>query len=348
MSIFERSRKTSEGRQDSSRIRARLYARVDPRATFGPFIQTRYKEYYFASEATSLPIDIGICDGRSPFGEEAWQECAWHHFLFPSDCIESIRTQRNFSIGPNIPLAPIFGPARPKFERAVLAERWIVADSEWNKSALLQCFPELDTSRIAVIPIYVGDHFRIVRMQPRTEFVVGCVGYPDDKSEIKNLDAVLTLARRRRDWVFEFIVNRSEVPDSFTELPNVRLHLNVANHHVPEIMKHWSCYLGISKRERGPATIQEANTMGCPTVCANHTGYACFHPLVPLDLPPFEPLSPTHIRYVEDVLADVAANRDSYLERAAYNREAFWLTQTSERITRLWKQLFLEAAANSS
>ena len=329
-----------------SRLTVNLYSRLDPEAVWGPHIQSRYKQLYFASQALELPVDITIQDGREDRTLDNFDRYDWNHFLFPSDCIEEIRSRSNFSIGPNIPLAPIFGPARPHFERSVLAGRWIVADSEWNKSALLECFPELNPDRIVVIPVYVGNQFRTVRMKPRDDFTVGCVGYPDDKSAIKNLDAILTLARHHPEWRFELVVNRDEAPAEYFALPNLTVYLNVDNAGIPEIMKFWSCYLGIAKRERGPATIQEANTMGCPTVCADHTGYACFRPLIPLQLPPFVDLDDSHLRLIEDTLAHVAANRDAILARAEHARETFWQNHTSEKTTRQWKRFFLTAASN--
>ena len=325
--------------------RVNLFGRLEEDTIQGPHIQGRYKREYYASRALDIPVSIKMHDGRHADIAALFEDAHWNHFLFPSDCAPAIRGRRNFSIGPNIPLAPIFGPAHPKFERSVLQDRWIVADSAWNKDALLQCFPELDPQRIVIIPIYVGDHFRETSMDSREQFTVGCVGYPDDQSNIKNLDAVLTLARMRPDWRFEIICNRKVVPQAYRELANIKVFLLVENENSPEIMKKWSCYLGISKCERGPATIQEANTLGCPTVCANHTGYACFNPLVRLELPPFVPLNDEHLRYIEKSLSEVENNRARFLRLADKTRTEYWSLRTPELITRKWKGLFHELAA---
>ena len=172
-------------------------------------------------------------------------------------------------------------------------------------------------------------------------FTIGCVGYSNDKFNIKNLDVIADLANRRPTWNFELIINRDNFPESFQDASNIRVHTQISNEKIPKIMARWSCYLGLSKRERGPATIQEANALGCPTVCANHTGYACFQPLVPLDLPPFVDLSRAHIWHIEETLVKIEKNRSFYLDQANQRRKNYWSTQTPENTTHKWKSFLL-------
>jgi hypothetical protein len=332
---------------DNQVVSVKFFGRLED-VVRGPHIQGRYKKKYFASEALDVPVSIDLFDGRDASVEQIFNKGHWNHFLFPSDCVGAIAGRYNFSVGPNIPLSPIFGPEHPKFHKPILNDRWVVADSQWNKEALLECFPEISPDKVVVIPIYVGDHFRNTRMQPRDVFTVGCVGYPNDKANIKNLDAVLALARRRPEWRFELVVNRDHVPEVYNSIQNIRVFLDVENQNLALIMKKWSCYLGISKRERGPATIQEASTMGCPTVCSNHTGYACFRPLIPLKLPPFLPLEEPHIRYIEETLSMIAGNRQKFMAMAEKARATFWSLQTPEVITRSWKEFFRDRATEAS
>ena len=158
---------------------------------------------------------------------------------------------------------------------------------------------------------------------------------------------MLSLAKRRPEWNFELIANRDSVPEYYAHIQNLKVFLEVSNAQMPKIMRKWSCYLGLSKRERGPATIQEANALGCPTVCANHTGYACFKPLVPLELPPFSALDENHLKYIDRTLADVSENHIDYLNMADRARRSFWSTQTPEHITHKWKAFFLKCLGDT-
>ncbi|MFW6312238.1 MAG: hypothetical protein ACOC1K_08410 [Nanoarchaeota archaeon] len=67
-------------------------------------------------------------------------------------------------------------------------------------------------------------------------------------------------------------------------------------------------YLSISKRERGPATLQEARVVGIPTMTPNHTGYSEFNPLFPLDIEPYKKLDKRDIDQIVSGIREVKKN----------------------------------------
>lgn len=285
----------------------------------GPIIQTNFKKKYFKRDIKAYNIvfnsDIQYYD--------------WAHILNPT-VINKQGT--NISIGPNIFLKKDL----PVWCR----DKHVVADSEWMKSHLIEKY-DINSNLIDVIPVYVAEEFYTTMPEQRDEFTVGVVGYYQD-NDIKNFSSLPKICSHFPDIRFEIMSsrNKNQFPDFLQNIPNLHF-LNIPHENIHEYMKYWDCYLGLSKRERGPAVVQELRVVGIPTICANHTGYKEFKPLIPLDIMPFEQHSNGDIDLYIDSIKDVIINNSKYRKLALEDKEDFWNKEKSTMmVSKKWEDFF--------
>lgn len=310
----------------------------------GSCIQSNYKKRYFhLHNKTNLKFNYLQHNKVELIPPDSFMKKSWIHVLFPHQIDKLISHDGNFSIGPNIGWCKQLGSLSLEFNLNMLRNRYIVADSEWNKEAIIHCFGKYinKPERIHVIPVYIGQHWNKIPYTPRNKFTVGMVGY-FSVSPVKNLHVITEFAKKRPDWNFEVIINfgESRIPQEIKRQRNIKIFSQKTNEEVAKIAKNWSCYLGISMAERGPATIQEMNVMGVPTVCANHTGYKSFSPLIPLELKAFKHLQDKDKRMVYNTLVQVYNERDKILKMAKDRKEEYWQERTPEVITKKWMNFF--------
>lgn len=181
----------------------------------------------------------------------------------------------------------------------------------------------IDKNLISVIPIYVSEEFYTTIPEQQENFTVGIVGYYQD-DDIKNFSSLPQICKAFPNVRFEVLSsrNKEQFPQFLRSISNLHF-LNVPHEHVHEYMKYWDCYLGLSKRERGPAVIQELRVLGIPTICANHTGYKEFKSMIPLDIEPFKQHSDNDISLFVDAIKDIKINSDSYRKKALEDKEQF-------------------------
>lgn len=285
----------------------------------GPIIQTEYKKYYFNRDIKDLNILFN----------SKLNSVDWIHILNPS---VNIRDQKNVSIGPNIFLKEGL-PNWCKGKR-------VVADSEWMKGYISDK-NNIKLDLISVIPVYVSEDFYDTIPEKREYFTVGIVGYYQD-NDIKNFSALVKICSALPNIRFEILSsrNKEQFPHFLRYVPNLHF-FNVEHDKVHEYMKYWDCYLGMSKMERGPAVIQELKVLGIPTICANHTGYKEFKPMVPLDIEPFKELSDRDVSLFIDTIKDINTHNTKYREEALKEKDRFWNTEKSTKnISKKWENFF--------
>lgn len=284
----------------------------------GPIIQTEFKKKYFSRDIKSFNI-IWNSNLRTD----------WIHILNPG---VNKREQLNVSIGPNI----FLNQDLPYWCK----NKYVVADSEWMKEHISDLY-RIDRNKISVVPIYVSEEFYNTNPEKREHFTVGVVGYYQD-NDVKNFTSLVKICSALPNVRFEVLSsrNKEQFPNFLRYIPNLHF-LNVPHDKVHEYMMYWDCYLGMSKRERGPAVIQELRVLGIPTICANHTGYKEFKPLIPLDIQPFKQHSDGDISLFVDAIKDVKINNDRYREMALEDKKFFWATEKSTKnVSKKWENFF--------
>jgi hypothetical protein len=106
-------------------------------------------------------------------------------------------------------------------------------------------------------------------------------------------------------------------------------------------MKTWHGYIGLSKRERGPAALQELKVLGIPTICPLHTGYKEFNPLIGLNIDPYKSHNESDINQYVNAINSLQNNFDYYFELAQIEKERFWREEkSSQKISKLWETFF--------
>lgn len=316
----------------------------------GPWIQGNYKKKFFDIYSKDIPLKVAFHDSKRNIKKRPTK---YFHCLFPHD-LNNYYGHDNFSLGPNIAYCMKLGGMKPEFDKKILVGRQIIADSYWNKAALCECF-DLDPALITIITTYIDEGFYKAKIKHNKRFTVGLVGYPGrlsgGLSNIKNINIVKNLAPIFKNWKFEICCSAGReremeyLHSSYKRHRNVEIKV-VPHKEMPDVMSRWHCYLGVSKAERGPTTIQEATALGCVTVCSNHTGYADFDPVVPMDIEPFKDIRVHSPRFdvVVDSLRYVYANFDDLFKESQIKRRFFWENRNPRVITYKWKKFLYENA----
>lgn len=284
----------------------------------GPIIQTKNKQKYFKEHITNFDIHFGNC--KSP---------SWTHTLNPHFKPVS---GTNVSIGPNIDLKlGVPGQYRNKN---------IVADSIWMKNYLIDKF-DINENQISIIPIYVTEDFYNTKLEQNEQFTLGAVGYYQN-NDIKNISSLIPLCKQFPDIRFELLSsrNKNKFPSQFQNIPNLHFY-NIPHEEVVSRMKTWHGYIGMSKRERGPAVLQELKVLGVPTICPLHTGYKEFGPLLGVNVQPLKSHSTYDINKYILAINTLRNNYDYYSNLALVEKERFWKEEKSvEIVSRKWEQFF--------
>jgi len=285
----------------------------------GPIIQTEFKKFYFKRDIQKFNILFN----------STIRSADWTHVLNPGT---HVKDHVNVSIGPNIFLKQD-PPYWCKGKR-------VVVDSEWMKEHISTKY-KIDTSLISIIPVYVSEDFYNTIPERKEQFTIGIVGYYQD-DDIKNFTSLVKICSFLPNIRFEVLSsrNKDQFPNFLRHIPNLHF-LNVPHNKVHECMKYWDGYIGMSKRERGPAVIQELRVLGIPTICSNHTGYKEFSPMIPLDIEPFKSHSDSDISLIVDAIKDLQQNIESYRERALKEKKEFWEKEKSTKIvSKKWENFF--------
>lgn len=313
----------------------------------GPSLQSTYKAKFFGMYSNDIPIDVEF-KIHGPGNFNGFENKPFH-CLFPSEMGGFINTCKNFTTGPNIAGCLRLSQTNLRQPDWLFKDRALVADSYWAKEGFCECYPTVDPKNVSIITTYIDEAFYKTPMDlTQEDFIIGMVGFPGGLSglnNIKNLDVVFKLARKRTNWKFEICANRQQYPTWFSnqvkQLDNVRV-FNVPHDKMHLLMSRWSCYLGVGKVERGPTTIQEANVLGCPTVCSDHSGYSDFEPSIPLPIDPFIDIDENNLKVIDDALMDLHKNKERYFEESKIKKERFWKERTPDIITKKWKTFLYE------
>lgn len=286
----------------------------------GPIIQTENKIYYFKRDIQKFNIGV----------QNKFSFSNWNHVLNP-DC--NRLSVPNVSVGPNIDLK--------NMGNHWWRDKFLVADSHWMKNYLINKFNILE-SLISVIPIYVTEEFYETEVESNKN-VVGLVGYPRH-DDIKNMNSLVIICKRFPNLNFEMLSSRdkSHFSHDIRSIPNLTFY-NVPHSQTVDIMKKWGMYIGLSKRERGPAALQELKVLGIPTICPNHTGYSEFNPLISLDIKPFKNHSASDLDMISDAIKLVLNNHYLYLQKAQIERDVFWANEKSTKVvSKKWEDFFVK------
>ena len=277
----------------------------------GPVIQTQLKQMYFARDISNLKIS---------FSDSILNPVNWNHVLNPQLANKIIP---NLSIGPNI----LFKGNLDK----IFLNKKIVSDSEWFKQILIERY-QLEESQISVIEIYVTEDFYYTNPEDNENITLGFVGYYDN-DDIKNFSSIPSICKKFPKIRFEVLSSRNKesFPSWLQEIKNLTF-LNVPHKDVIHYMKYWNGYIGLSKRERGPAVLQELKTLGIPTICPLHTGYAEFSPSIGLNISPFKEHSKKDLDLFYMAIEDLINNNEKYKQRALDEKEIFWTEKKSTKI----------------
>ena len=284
----------------------------------GPIIQTQNKIYYFNRDIKRFKIGI----------ENKYEFHQWSHILNP-DCKKL--NDKKVSVGPNIVM---FGNRNDWWKHLN-----IVTDSLWMKEYFINNFG-INEKQLSVIPIYVAEDFYEAEAMPQKN-IIGIVGYPRH-DDIKNMNSLITLCKRFPKMKFELMSSRSKSQFS-NELQNIKnlKFYNVPHEDTVNIMKRWGMYLGLSKRERGPAVLQELKVLGIPTICPCHTGYKEFNPFIGLDIKPFEKHSSKDLDLYSDAINYVYTNHELCINKTQEDRIKFWNNEKSTKIvSKKWENFF--------
>jgi glycosyltransferase involved in cell wall biosynthesis len=254
----------------------------------------------------------------------------WYHYLFVNDKVKY--NHGEYSIGPNIDF-------NTKNLNERIKDRYIVADSQWMKNLLINDH-NIDSDKIDVIPVYVGEEFYKCKYERNEDFIIGLIGYIDH-NDTKNLKSLLKICKKTPEIKYQLLSSRNKkelkILDSLTNLDIIKAdRKNIIN-----VMKKWSIFLGLSKSERGPASLQECKTIGIPTICPDHTGYSEFNSTIKMDIEPFKDHSDKDIDLIIDNIFHVKENLDYYIEQEQENRKWFWHTEKKPYfITKKWDNFF--------
>lgn len=303
-------------------IKINFWSRKDSKIkNRGPIIQSQNKIHYFNRDIKDIKFFWGRRDISS----------IWEHFLFDRDVPLG---KKNYSIGPNIFI-----------KKGILEKhknRPIVADSEWFRDYMIDEWG-INRDNISVIPIYVSNIFYNTFPKRKKKFTVGLTGYYY-KKDIKNLESLPKICKALPDINFELLSSRGKnsFPFDWPNLKNLK-HFSLQNNQIPLKMKEWGMYLSISKRERGPAALQEARVVGIPTMTPNHTGYSEFNPLFPLDIEPYKKLDKRDIDQIVSGIREVKKNWLKYSRRALEEKTIFWEKKKKPAlISKKWRNFFLQ------
>jgi len=310
----------------------------DARPNRGPRIQARNKIRYFPKFFGRVNIDARFTP------KDLHKKPDWTHWGICSKLGRARLEAPRTSFGPGITGSPKLIISKPRYARDTFKGKFIVADSFYARNAMFEIY-NMTPKRVFVIPVIIAEEFYYATPQQTDIFTVGMVGYCEDFGRVKNIKHLPTIAKRFPNWRFELCVNRSkdDVFTSLKECSNIVIHSGtLANLDMPKIYSKWSCYLGISKMERGPAVLSECKAVGIPTLCSNHTGYKEFKPLIPMDIKPFRDLTASNVDLVCDGLKYIHDNQDVLRGISLTQKERFWSTRNPKIIVRLWKEFFYE------
>ncbi|MFW6014975.1 MAG: hypothetical protein ACOCRK_00895 [bacterium] len=79
----------------------------------------------------------------------------------------------------------------------------------------------------------------------------------------------------------------------------------------------------MSKRERGPATLQEARCLGVPTITPDHTGYSEFNNCISLPIKPYREHTKKDKDMIVEGIKHCFDNYDYYLKKCASDKHIF-------------------------
>jgi hypothetical protein len=189
----------------------------------------------------------------------------------------------------------------------------------------------INEKQLSVIPIYVTEDFYETEVCSDRN-IVGIVGYPR-YDDVKNMLSLILLCKRFPHLKFELLSSRSknQFPTELQHINNLQF-LNVPHYDTVNIMKKWGMYIGLSKRERGPAVLQELKVLGIPTICPNHTGYREFNPFIGLDIKPFEKHTSKDLDLYSDAIEYVYRNHEQCINKTQEDRIKFWNEEKSTKI----------------
>lgn len=255
----------------------------------------------------------------------------WNHSLFINE--KTNHSFKKYSVGPNLDFN------YKKLKQKIL-NKFIVADSEWMKQKLIKDY-DIPPLKIDVIPVYVGENFYKCEYEPNEEFTVGLIGYID-KNDTKNIKSLLKICTKTPEIQYQLLSSRKlkEFSKDILNLKNLKI-IKAERNQIVNIMKKWNCFLGVSKCERGPASLQESKTIGIPSICPNHTGYSEFNPTIKLDIEPFKEYTNSDIELIINAIYDIKHNFDVHFKQEQENRKWFWHTEKKpEIITKKWLKFF--------
>lgn len=287
----------------------------------GPRIQMENRKKYFPMYIQKYNFKWNSNFRRSKWNHITYIDVALKHSL------------SNISTGPNIDI--------DKELPQKIKDFLISVDSNWLKYYIIEKY-NLNENQIFNIPVYVDEMFyNNIRNWETDNFTIGLCGYYE-KNDIKNLQSLSKICDCLPKTNFQLLTsrNKNSFPKYLLNINNLDI-INVDRNNIINVMSEWSGYLGMSKRERGPATIQEAKTLGIPTICSDHTGYSEFGPTIPLEIKPFKSHSNNDIDLIVDSIYDLYDNLDHYNEVAKIERHRFWNEEKHPKlISKKWEQFF--------
>lgn len=284
----------------------------------GPRIQMSYRKHYF----NHINNPCIFFNSKKPKN--------WTHYTY---LIWAKRHKRNklFSVGPNIDIRDTI----PDF----IFNKPIVADSFWFKNYLEVNYDIV--SDVWNIPVYVGEEFYYKEPNNKNDTIIGVVGYYE-KNDIKNLLSLTRICNHFNNIKFQLFSSRDRkmFPNEIRGIENLDI-INVKHEDIPEQMSKWSAYLGLSRRERGPATLQECKCIGIPTICPNHTGFREFNPTIKMNLEPFIKHSEQDKDYIIENINMFLDDKTYYMNKAEEEKHEFWKEEKHPSIiTNKWEQFF--------
>jgi len=285
----------------------------------GPRIQMNYRKEYF-----DYINDIDILFNNKKYYD-------WTHYTYLT-WTSKHKERKKFSIGPNIDI---------RYEIPNhLTNVPIVADSNWLRQYLIDNY-NINSDIIWNIPVYIGEEFYYTDPNNKNDIIMGVVGYYE-KNDIKNLYSLVKICNYFNNIKFELLSSRrpNTFPKEITELNNLEIK-KVEHNKIYKQMSKWSAYLGLSKRERGPATIQECKCIGIPTICPNHTGFKEFNPTIKMNLEPFRKHTEWDKDYIIENINMFLDDKQYYMNYAENDKHTFWKNEKHPSIiTGKWEDFF--------
>lgn len=319
--ILKKTNITKNSQQKDDFFTVNFWGRNNLYENKGPYIQSINKMKYFKRDIDSIKFLF----------ENYTKKAHWNHYLFPNEIPPNTH---NYSYGPNIFLT--------KKLHEKHKNKYIVADSEFMKEYLIEHF-NLPENNIYIIPVYISSKFFEIKLQRNKEFIIGLTGYYQN-NDIKNFSSLPYIANALSSYRFEILSSRSPktFPREIRELENAHF-LNVRNDMVPEIMKKWSIYLSMSKRERGPAATQEAKVTGIPIITPDHTGYREFNNCILLPIKPYKEHTNMDKDLIISAIQHCFENYEKYSSQCLHESRIFWEKEKNPLIiSKKWENFFLD------